>query len=185
MLRKTAVLAIVLGAALCLPAPAKMKVKTQHQAGNDCKQYKTYEWLPTRAARKTGIIENEETSTPVIKEIINRELQAKGLKEVPAGGDLQIATLSTREKSPHTDALIYTWFPDYYYGTYWSSGSPAMVLTSYANVGTFVLNLIDAKTKKSAWVALATDTVDSQKMAREKLEKAAKKMFEDFPPKKP
>ncbi len=182
---KSSLLALSVVAFLCLPAAAKIKVKTQHQAGNDCKQYKTYEWLPTKAARKTGIIENEETSTPVIKELINRELQAKGLKEVPSGGDLQIATLATREKSPHTDALVYSWFPDYYYGTYWSSGSPAMVLTSYSNVGTFVINMIDTKTKKSAWVALATDTVDSDKMGREKLDKAAKKMFEDFPPQKP
>jgi hypothetical protein len=168
----------------CLPAAAKMKVKTQHQKGNDCKQYKTYEWLPTRTVTKMGIIDNDEKSTPPIKAALNAALQSKGLTEVASGGDLQVATGAMRETSPHTDALIYTWFPDYYDGAYWSTGTP-IVLTSYSHVGTFVVNLIDTKTKKSAWVAMAQDTVDSDKMAQEKLDKAVKKMFEDFPPQKP
>ncbi len=168
-----------------VPAVAKMKVQSQHQKGNDCRRYKTYQWLPTNTIRKIGIIENDEKSTPAIRAAVDRQLKAKGLKEVASNGDLQVATAVMRETSPHTDALIYAWFPDYYTGTYWSTGSPTVTLTSFSNIGTFVVNLIDAQTKKSAWVALARDTVDNDKMAAEKLEKAATKMFEDFPPKKP
>ena len=184
MQRKTIrlVLFVVLS---CVAVTAKMKVQTQHQKGNDCKQYKTYQWLPTRTVRKTGIIDDDPISTPAIKAAINQQLQAKGLKEVETGGDLQVATAAMRESSPHTDALIYAWFPDYYSGTYWSTGSPTVALTSFSHTGTFLVNLIDAKTNKSAWVALARDTVDSDKAAKEKVEKAAAKMFEDFPPKKP
>lgn len=173
-----------LAAILALPLLAKMKVHTQHQKGNDCKQYKTYEWLPTRALRSSGLVDDDPKTTPVIKEIIGRQLQAKGLTEVASGGDLQVATVSIKEKSSHTDALIYTWFPDYYGGTYVTTGSP-IVVTSFATTGTFAVNLIDPKTKKSAWAAFAQDTVDNEKMARDKLTKAAEKMFKDFPPKKP
>jgi hypothetical protein len=185
MTNRVVLSALFAAALVCLPAAAKMKVKTQHQAGNDCKQYKTYEWLPTRTSGKSGIIEDDPKNTPAIKAAINAQLQAKGLKEVASGGDLQVATFAVRESSPHTDALIYAWFPDYYSGSYWSSGAPVATLTSFSHIGTFVVNLIDTKTKKSAWVALAKDTVDSDKMAQQKLDKAVNKMFEDFPPKKP
>jgi hypothetical protein len=176
----------LLCAATLLTAPllAKLKVQTQHQANNNCKQYKTYQWLPVKTINKSGIHENDEIAAPVIKAAIDRELQAKGLKEVQAGGDLEVATAAMKETSPHTDALIFAWFPDYYTG-YWSTGQPVMALTSYSNQGTFVVNLIDTRTKKSAWVAMAKDTVDSQKQGRQKVDKAAAKMFEDFPPKKP
>jgi hypothetical protein len=184
MSTKTTLSLLCAAALLSTPLAAKMKVQTQHQAGNDCKQYKTYQWLPVKTINKSGIHEDDPVSAPIIKAALDSQLQAKGLKLVESGGDLQVATAGMKETTPHTDALIFAWFPDYYTG-YWSTGQPVMALTSYSNQGTFLVNLIDTKTKKSAWVAMAKDTVDSQKQGKEKVEKAVAKMFEDFPPKKP
>ena len=179
MSSKTTLILLCATALLTAPLGAKMKVQTQHQAGNDCKQYKTYQWLPVRTVNKSGIHENDPLSAPLIKAAVDRELQAKGLKQVESGGDLQIATAAMKESSPHTDAIIIGWFPSDYGSMYWSTAEPVMALTSYSTQGTFVVNLIDAKTKKSAWVAMAKDTVDSQKQAKAKVDKALQ-MFENF-----
>lgn len=183
---KTTLIALCAAALLSTPLAAKMKVQSQHQAGNDCKQYRTYSWLPVRTVGKAGIIDDDPTASPIIREAVNRELQAKGLKEVASGGQLQVATAAMKETSPHTDALIYGWFPEYSttYGSYWSTAQPVMTISSYSTQGAFIVNLIDAKTKKSAWIAMAKDTVDRDQ-AKGKIGKAAARMFADFPPKKP
>ncbi len=60
-----------------------------------------------------------------------------------------------------------------------------LTLTSYSTTNALVVNLIDAKTRKPAWVALAKDTLNNKKPEPEKLDKAAAKMFTECPPKKP
>ncbi|HEY3444386.1 MAG TPA: DUF4136 domain-containing protein [Paludibaculum sp.] len=186
MTRKNTLIALCVAALLSTPLTAKIKVQSQHQAGDDCRQYKTYSWLPVRTVGKTGLIDDDPTASPIIREAVNRELQAKGLNEVASGGEQQVATAAMKATSPHTDALIYGWFPECgtTYGTYWSTAQPVMTISSYSAKGAFVVNLIDTKTKKSAWIAMAKDTVDKNQ-GEAKIDKASAKMFADFPPKKP
>jgi len=160
---------------------AKMKVEVFYAKVADFSSYKTYQWLPTKAMGSSGIVENEEYFTPLIKAAIDRQLAAKGLKQVPQGGDLQVATLVMKSASPQLEAIIYGWFPTAdYIGMV---GGPIATVGRYNYEGTFVVNLIDSKTNKSAWAAIARDSLDRAGGSGSKLGKAAEKMFEKYPPK--
>src|SRR4051812_14745224 len=67
------------------------KVRAHAAPGADMTRYKTYQWLPTRVLRNTGLVENDPVLTPLIKDAVNLQLTRLGLKEVAADGDLQIS----------------------------------------------------------------------------------------------
>ena len=69
MTRKLSLPLLCAATLLTAPLMAKLKVQTQHQANNDCKQYKTYQWLPVKTINKSGIHENDEIAAPVIKAV--------------------------------------------------------------------------------------------------------------------
>src|SRR5688572_18751732 len=83
------------------------KVRTQIAPGADMARYKTYQWLPTRALKKTGLVENDPILTPLIKEAVNRELTKRGLTEVAAGADLQVAAGVMTHANAQVEAV---WF---------------------------------------------------------------------------
>ena len=174
----------VLSAVLTVPPAelhAKMKVDTYYAKGVDFSSFKTYQWLPTRALASAGIVENEPRLTPLIKAAVNRHMAAKGLQEVAEGGDLQIATVVLKESSPQLEAIIYGWFPTANYVGF--AGTPITSVGRYNSGGTFVVNLIESKTQKSAWAAIAKDSLNGPGEAEKKFNAAADKMFKNYPPK--
>jgi hypothetical protein len=166
--------------ALSLPAPAKMKVKfVVPEQPVDYSKYKTYSWLPIRSLGKTGLKENDENIAPKVKAAVNAQLAAKGLREVEQGADFQIAAITLRDSTPQLEAMVMSYTPD----VNWSIGNPVFQVSRYNNSGTFAMNFIDPKIRKSIFATLATDTVDNQKQGAEKLNKAVVKIFENYPPK--
>jgi hypothetical protein len=162
-----------------LPQPVHAgKVRTQLGSGVDMAQYKTYQWLPTRVLRNTGLVEDDPVLTPLIKEAVNRELMKRGLTEVQQGGDLQIAAGVTTQAIPQLEA-VYMPGPDLYFGT------PVATMGRYNRKGSLLLNLIDTKTKKSAWSGIAEEDLDNvQGSGQKKIGKAAENLFKKFPVKK-
>jgi len=155
------------------------KVKTFVSETTDFASYKTYQWLPTKALTKTGIVEDDPTITPIIKAAVNRELAARGLKEVSQGGDLQIVTCALHSYVPQLEALI---FPGYLAMDY---ATPIASMGRYNREGTLAINLIDTRTKKSAWAAMVTESIDNKPGAgAKKIPKATEKLFSKFPIKK-
>jgi Domain of unknown function (DUF4136) len=158
-----------------LPCLAE-KVQTYTGKEVDFARYKTYQWLPPRVLSKTGIVENDPEIAPVIKVSVNRELVARGLKEVAEGGDLQVATTALAESIPQMEAVIFPGNMAFDYAT------PLATFGRYNRQGTLVVNLIDSQTKKSAWAGLARETIDNHPGAgKEKVGKATSKLFKKFP----
>jgi hypothetical protein len=164
-------------AGLLLAAPSfGGKVRVESPPGVDLSQYKTYSWLPVKALTHQGIVENEPNVTPIVKESINLELSQKGLKEVPSGGDLQVAVVMLNRSIPQLEAVVFAG-PDLMFDT------PIATMGRYNKEGTMVVNLIDPKTKKSAWTGMATESVDNKAGGGlKKIPGAAEKMFKKFPP---
>lgn len=155
------------------------RVKTQLRPGTNLGQYKTYEWLPTRVLTGSGIVENDPVLTPLIKEAVNRELKERGLTEVTSGGDLQVAAGITTHAVPQVEAVWFAGPTDLTYAT------PIATMGRYNRKGSLIVNLIDPKTKKSAWAGLAEeDLSDTQGAGQKKISKAADKMFKKYPVKK-
>jgi len=171
--------AVVVGLWLLAPCFAG-KVQTWAGKDADFSRYKTYQWLPPKVLTKTGVVENDRDIAPLIKEAVNRELAQKGLKEVAEGGDLQVSTLALAESIPQLEAVIFPGNIALDYAT------PVATMGRYNREGTLVVNLIDAKTNKSAWFGMAKETIDNKPGAgKKKIAPAAAKLFKKYPnPKK-
>jgi hypothetical protein len=181
-MRSTTVL-LVFAVLLGLPGRADDKVKTQTTPGIDFAQYRTYQWLPPRVLAKTGVVENHPAS-PLIREAVDRQLIAKGLTQVNEAGDLQVAATVLTESIPQVEAVLLAGPDNMMYG------APIATMGRYNKQGTLVVNLIDAKTKKSSWIGLAREDLPGDReqkpeVVRKKLDSAAKKMFKKYPKTKP
>ncbi len=171
----------VLLVVLALAAPPAIhagKAKAHAAPGIDLSKYKTYQWLPTRVLRKTGLVENDPVLTPIIKDAVNRELKQLGLTEVSEGGDLQVATGITTHSVPQVEA-VYMPGPDFYFGT------PVATMGRYNQKGALIVNLIDAKLKKSAWAGVAEEDLKNlEGDGQKKISKSAENLFKKYPVKK-
>jgi Domain of unknown function (DUF4136) len=172
----TALLALGL---FCQSADAG-KVRAFSGKGVDLSQYKTYQWLPTRALTNTGIVEDDPVLTPLIREAVNKELARLGLIEVAEGGDLQIATGLTKHASPQVEAVVLAAGAQ---GMYYAT--PIATIGRYNRKGALIVNLIDSKTKTSAWAGIAEeDLSDMEGAGQKKIGKAAANLFKKYPAKK-
>ncbi len=174
------ILWLMLLASACLMPPLRAaKVKTQ--GGKDLAQYKSYQWFPPRVLTKLGLEENH-VANPVLKEVLGRQLSERGLTELADGADLQIQVWIFTESVPQVEALIYTIDPNMLYG------APITTVGRYNRQGTLFLNLIDRRTKKSAWIGMVTESLPTgildPDQIRAQLEKATNNLFKKYPVKK-
>jgi hypothetical protein len=110
---------------------------------------------------------------------INAELTARGLKEVAEGGDLQVSAIILTTSVPQLEAVLFAG-SIYDYGM--DFATPIATMGRYNREGTLAVNLIDTKTKKSAWAGLITEDIDNKKGAGlKKIGPAAKKLFSKYP----
>jgi len=175
---KIAFSAALVSALLIAPCFAG-KVKAYTGAKADFAGYKTYQWLPVKTLGKAGIVEDDATVSPVIRAEVNRQLAARGLTEVKEGGDLQIATFASTTYVPQLEAVL---FPG---GVAMDFATPIATMGRYNKEGTLAINIIDTRTKTSAWVAMITDSIDNKPgSGAKKIPKAMESLFSKYPTKK-
>jgi len=157
------------------------EVKTFVSKDVDFTQYRTYQWLPTRVLTKSGIVENEPTVSPIIEAAVKQELAKIGLTEVSQGADVQISTGALTESIPQLEAVFYgPIIPGP--ATTWGS-TPTATLSRYIKQGSLLLNMIDVRTNRSAWMAIATKTLGKPSQNEKAIHKAAAEMFKKYPQK--
>jgi hypothetical protein len=150
------------------------QVKTDYDHNTDFTQYKTYSW------------EKVQTQDPLwvdrIKEAVNAALTAKGLTQAPSGGNVAIVAIETTQNQQ----TLNTFYDGFGGGWRWRGlggfGDATTTVENY-KVGTLVVDLFDANTKKLIWRASSSDTLSnkSDKNIKE-LDKGVQKMFNHFPP---
>ncbi len=126
-----------------------------------------------------GSVWNNPLQQQRAKEDIVRELTAKGWTEAPdaASADAVVVIHGATQQEKSLD----TW----YSGGGWGWG-PGMATTTVntVNVGTMVVDVFDARTKKLVFRGTASDDIsDKPEKNAKKIDKAVQKMFKDFPPK--
>jgi len=178
--RRTLCATLVILSMLLLPVFAA-KVKSQVGKDANFAAYKTYQWLPPKAMTKQGVVEDHPIN-PIIKEVVTKQLAAKGLTEVAQGADLQVQTFVFTEPSPQLEAVFMAGSDPYMmYGT------PVATMGRYNHEGSLLINMIDTKTNKSAWSAMVTKSLPKPPLkpdeARAKLEQAANDIFKQYPKK--
>ncbi len=146
-------------------------VKTDYDRNTNFAQYKTYSW------------EQVQTRDPLmvdrIKSAVNGSLAAKGLTEVPTGGDLSILAIEVT----HNQQTLDTFYNNFGGGRRFGGFGDATTTTETYRVGTLVVDLSDPATKKLVWRGSASDTLsDKSEKNIDNLDKGVVKMFKKFPP---
>lgn len=148
------------------------QVKTDYDRSTDFNQYKTYSW------------EKVQTQDPLyvdrIKEAVNSALTAKGWTQVDSGGNVAIVAIEMTKNQQTLD----TFYNGFGGGWRWGGGfgNSTTTVDNY-KVGTLVVDLFDANTKKIIWRGSASDTLSNKSDKNIKdLDKGVQKMFAHFPP---
>jgi Domain of unknown function (DUF4136) len=185
-LMKTPYLFLLFSAAL-MPPLFGDKVTAYPNPRADFAHYKTYQWFPPRVVTKTGIDENNPANSE-LKLVLGQQLSQKGLTELSDGADLQIQVWVLTETVPQIEAMIMAEVSIDISNAGVSVSDSSTSITRYNRKGTIYFNLIDSRTKKSAWFAMVSDSLPTgtlkPEQIHEKLSRAATELFKKYPVKK-
>ena len=166
--------------ALLLAAPQLLAadVKNDWDKTYDFSQMKTF-------AVKIGTGWGNELGEARAVKDIGEALTERGWKAAPeASADALVVIHGATEKKRSLNTFYDGWGGYGYYGGFggYTSGGSTTTVSEWV-VGTLVVDIFDAKTKKVIFRGTATDELSKDpKKTEKKMNKAATKMFKDFPP---
>jgi hypothetical protein len=160
--------AFVAGAAALLFAD----VKTDYSHSVDFGNYHTYSWLKVNAGDPLWVDR--------IERAIDGELTAKGWSKVDSGGDAAVSAFG----ATHNQQSLQTFYDGFGGGWRWGGfGDEATTTTINTPVGTLVVDIFDAHSKKLIWRGTSENTLSNKPDKNEKkLENSVQSMFKHFPP---
>lgn len=163
--------ALSLAGLLLTAVTAWAGVTTDYDHNANFAQYKTYSLGKIQTAN--GLWDER------VKDAVAAQLAAKGLTEVPSGGDVVVAA----RDAIHDQQQLNTFYDDFG-GRRWSGGmGMATTTVDTYKVGTLIVELFDGQTKNLVWRGSASNTLSSKPDKNIKsLDKNVQKMFEHFPP---
>ena len=150
------------------------QVKTDYDHNADFGQYRTFSWEKVKT--QDALLVNR------IKDAVNGALTAKGWTQVESGGDVCILAMEITQNQQ----TLNTFYDGFGGGWRWrglGGFGDATTTTETYQVGTLVVDLFDAKTKKLLWRGCSSDTLSNNSDKNIKnLDKGVEKMFRQFPP---
>src|SRR5262249_17722201 len=146
-------------------------VKTDYDRSANFNQYKTYSW------------DKVQTKDPLwvdrIKNAVDAALTAKGWTQVASAGDVSVAATEITQN----EQVLNTFYDDFGRGRRFGGFGNATTTTEDYQVGSLVVEMFDAQTKKLIWRGSSSDTLSSKPDKNIKnLDKGVQKMFKNFPP---
>lgn len=155
----------------------------------DFARIKTYDWLPM--PEKSSM---NEIALKRIKIAVNQQLQTRGLRMASENPDMLIAVRAGKEKRVDFEEWGYGYDDrDYYHGSWFPRRFPVDpggtdyfeyrrgVDTYEYEVGTLVVDFVDAKKKELVWRGTATGIMDPAKTS-EQINEVIARLLETFPP---
>jgi hypothetical protein len=157
---------------LLLATASIADVRTDYDRSADFNQYKTYSWKKVQTADPLWVDR--------IKEAVDSQLAAKGWRRVESEGQTSLIAI---EMTRNQQALN-TFYDNFGGGWRWGGGFGGSTTTvDTYKVGTLVVDLFDANTRKLIWRGSSSDTLSDKSDKNIKtLDKDVEKMFEHFPP---
>lgn len=145
-------------------------ISTDYDRSIDFHHYKTYSWAAVRTA--------DPLWDQRVKDAVNSELAAKGLKLVPSGGDVNV----TARGVIHNQQTLNTFYDGFGGRRFGGIATSTTTVDNY-KVGTLIVELFDAGNKSMIWHGASSDTLSSNSDKNIKnLDKNVHKMFDHFPP---
>ena len=163
------------GIALLLAAASfAQQVKTDYDHDANFNQYKTYSW--------EKVLTQDPLWVDRIKQAVNTALAAKGWTPVQSGGDVSIVAVETTQNQQTLDTFYDGFGGGWRWRGFGGIGESTTTVENY-KVGTLVVDLFDAKSKKLVWRGSASDTLSNKSDKNIKnLDKGVQKIFDHFPP---
>jgi len=153
-------------------------VQFDYDTKADFSNLKTYDWLPI--PEKAQI---DSLTAQRIKNAVNTQLEAKGLKMTSDNPDFSIATHVGSKDKVRVTNWGYSYAP---YGRYWAGyWGPGGVDVYQYEEGSLILDFVDVISKNLIWRGSGKAQVDSSLTpeSRDKLiNEAVTKILEKFPP---
>jgi hypothetical protein len=151
------------------------QVKSDYDHDANFSRYKTYSWTSVKTRNPLWVDR--------IKSAVNSALTAKGWTEVPSSGDAAVFAIETTKEQQ----TLNTFYDNFGGGWGWRGGfggfGDATTTTETYKVGTLVIDIFDAGTKKLIWRGSSSDTLsDKADKNIKNLDKGVNKLFEHFPP---
>ena len=152
------------------------EVKTDYDRNANFSQYKTFSFEKVQTKDQLWVDR--------ITAAVSSAITAKGLTQVSSGGDISIIAIEMTK-----DQQTLNTFYDNYgggWGWRWGGGGfgEATTTTDTYRVGTLVVDLFDAKSKKLIWRGAESDALSDKSSKNIKnLDKGVEKLFKQYPPK--
>lgn len=160
-----------------LVACSQMRVRTEYNPSIDFANYHTYTWLKVSAGNSLW--------ADRIRDDVNRQLQKRGWREVPSGGQATINAFGSTRQQP-TLETFYNGFGPGWGGWFWGWGGLGWgyETTQVVNIpiGTLIVDMFNTADKHLIWRGNAEDVLSGNpERNAHKLDRAIKKMFDNFP----
>lgn len=173
-MKRTAVAWLVVPALGLGAAAALAEVTVDWDPAVDFAPYRTFAWR-----------EGTPASDPLIEKrvrvAVERELVAKGFKEVREDPDLLVVTHAAVEAERAIEIGDYAYWLAY---RGWRRAVPSESRMRELAPGTVIVDVLDGATEALVWRGVGTEIVAKKPVRRdEKIGDAAAKMFRKFPPK--
>jgi hypothetical protein len=150
------------------------EVRTDYDRNADFGQYKTFSF------------EKIKTKNPLwvdrISSAVGAALSARGLTQVASGGDISIVAIEMTKDQQSIDTFYQNLANGW--GWRWGGGfGEATAPTDTYRVGTLVVSLFDAKSKKLIWRGSESNALSDKSSKNIKVfDKGVEKLFREFPP---
>lgn len=171
---------VLLPAALILlfSACSTLRVRTDYAHNVNFGRFHTYSWLRVRAGNSLW--------ADRIRQDVNLQLAARGLTEVPGGGDLAVAAFGATREQPSLETFYNDFGPGFggwYWNGPWMSEGYSTTQVVYTPVGSLTVDLFSNRDKHLVWRGTAAQALSGNPRHNEqKLAHAVDKMFRSFPP---
>ncbi|GIU33925.1 DUF4136 domain-containing protein [Shewanella schlegeliana] len=178
---------LVVMAALALSACSSLKTSSDYDPGVNFSDVKTYAWVEKKTADSAyhldGLMDQR------VRKAVNDQLQLKGLKETDAANaDVLVNYLTKVDKKINVDTFNTNYGYNPYYGPGWGWGGTGHTQTTVReyDVGTLILDMVNAKTGKLIWRGSVADTMRDKDTPEERVEvvnEAVAALLLNYPPK--
>ena len=163
---RPATMAVFLGLVLCGASAGAAEVKVNYDLQADFTRYKTWRW-------RKGTPAPDPVADEHLRDAIESGLAARGLSRVESRGDLEVVYHVAAENKIGVENLPY--MQPFFEGR--------ATRIRYLNVGTLVLDMIDASSRKVVWRGDARDATTPVPRAIERMiDEGVAQLLQDFPP---
>ncbi len=161
--------------ALPMQAFAGLEVEILYDHAADFSRYQTYRWTtgPLDETPEAKLVDER------VKRTADAELARKGLRLVEEGEetDLLLTYYGGVDENLLIEGVRFELAPK----VVWTGADPQGVTHRY-EVGTLVLDFVDAETEKIVWSGVAQAKAQTSRQLRGKIEKAVQKVLKKYPP---